>query len=184
MRRFPGVWKLPLLRLPSRDGSPSLALLSLFLSFIFCPTSFWRQWAAFLGAWCPQLRSEVVLWSLLSVQLFFRWICRGESGLLVLVLRHLGSSSSFVVFIVSLAPTAEGHMLSFGSWVGLMTHDGLNLHFQSCESLCDSSYPHWQLTYTIRLESCWLHLKASLPGGPPSLNITSFVFILFPPPAD
>ena len=39
-RTFPGVWKLPLLRLPSRDGSPSLALLSLFLSFIFCPTSF------------------------------------------------------------------------------------------------------------------------------------------------
>ena len=37
---FPGVWKLPLLQLPSRDGSPSLALLSLFLSFIFCPTSF------------------------------------------------------------------------------------------------------------------------------------------------
>ena len=23
------------------------------LSFIFCPTSFWREWAAFLGAWCP-----------------------------------------------------------------------------------------------------------------------------------
>ena len=32
---FPGVWKLPLLRLPSRDGSPSLALLSLFLSLYF-----------------------------------------------------------------------------------------------------------------------------------------------------
>ena len=40
VRRFPGVWKLPLLQLPSQDGSPSLALLSLFLSFIFCPTSF------------------------------------------------------------------------------------------------------------------------------------------------
>ena len=52
---FPGVWKLPLLQLPSQDGSPSLALLSLFLSFIFCPTSFWRQWAALLGAWCPLL---------------------------------------------------------------------------------------------------------------------------------
>ena len=37
---FPGVWKLPLSPLPFRDGSPSLALLSLFLSFIFCPTSF------------------------------------------------------------------------------------------------------------------------------------------------
>ena len=41
------------LRLPSQDGSQSLHLLSLFLSFIFCPTSFQRQWAAFLGAWYP-----------------------------------------------------------------------------------------------------------------------------------
>ena len=51
MRVFPGVWKpLFFLRLPSWDRSPSLPLLSLFLSFIFCPTSFQRQWAAFLGA--------------------------------------------------------------------------------------------------------------------------------------
>ena len=50
VRGFPGVWKLPLLRLPSRDGSPSLALLPLFLSFTFCPTSFQRRWSAFLGA--------------------------------------------------------------------------------------------------------------------------------------
>ena len=49
VRGFPVVWKLPLLRLPSRDGSPSLTLFPLFLSFIFYPTSFWRQWAAFLG---------------------------------------------------------------------------------------------------------------------------------------
>ena len=48
---FPGVLKLlSFLRLPSRDGSPSLPLLSLFVSFIFIPTSFQRQWAAFLGA--------------------------------------------------------------------------------------------------------------------------------------
>ena len=39
VRGFPGVWKLPLLRLPSQDGSPSLTLLSLFLSFKLCPTS-------------------------------------------------------------------------------------------------------------------------------------------------
>ena len=32
VRGFPGVWKLPLLRLPSQDGSPSLALLSLFFA--------------------------------------------------------------------------------------------------------------------------------------------------------
>ena len=39
--------------LPPWDGSLSLTLLTLFLSFIFCPTSFWRECAAFLGAWCP-----------------------------------------------------------------------------------------------------------------------------------
>ena len=51
VRVFPGVWKLlSFLKLPSRDGSPFLPLLSLFLSFIFFPTSFQRQWAAFLGA--------------------------------------------------------------------------------------------------------------------------------------
>ena len=55
VRGFPGIWKLPLLRLPSPEGSPSITLLSLFLSFIVCPTSFRRQWAAFLGAWCPLL---------------------------------------------------------------------------------------------------------------------------------
>ena len=35
VRVFPGVWKLLFLRLPSREGAPSLPLLSLFLSFIF-----------------------------------------------------------------------------------------------------------------------------------------------------
>ena len=77
-----------LLRLSSQDGSPSLPLVSLFI-FIFCPTSFRRQWAAF---WVPDVvcqHSEVALWNLLSVQMFFWWICGGESGLPVLFLCHL-----------------------------------------------------------------------------------------------
>ena len=41
VRVFPGVWKLfSFLRLPSQDGALSLPLLSIFLSFIFCPISF------------------------------------------------------------------------------------------------------------------------------------------------
>ena len=63
VRVFTGVWKLlSFLRLPSQDGSPSLPLLCLFLSFIVCPTSFPRQWAASLGAWCslPAFRSGFV----------------------------------------------------------------------------------------------------------------------------
>ena len=42
VRGFPGVWKLLLFSTPSQDESLSLTLLSLFLSFIFCPTSFRR----------------------------------------------------------------------------------------------------------------------------------------------
>ena len=68
VRRFPGVWKLlSFLRLPSRDGTPSLPLLSLFLSFIFFPTSFRRVGLLF---WVPDVlcrHLEVVLWNLLDV---------------------------------------------------------------------------------------------------------------------
>ena len=37
-------------RLPPQDRSPSINLLSLFFFFIFCPTSFWRDWAASLSS--------------------------------------------------------------------------------------------------------------------------------------
>ena len=63
------------LRLPSRDGSPSLPLLSLFLPFIFCPTSFQRQLKTQLPFWMPGVLcqpSEVVLWYLLSIQMIFQ----------------------------------------------------------------------------------------------------------------
>ena len=76
LRVFPGVWKcLCFLRLPSWDRAPSLPLLSLFLSFIFFPTSFEDNGLLF---WVPNVlcqHLEVVLWNLLSVQMFFWWIC-------------------------------------------------------------------------------------------------------------
>ena len=84
----------PLSQLPPRDGSPSLTLWSLFLYFIFCPTSFRRQWLPF---WVPSVlhhRSEVVFWNFFRVQMIFWWICRGGSGLLVPFLWHLRTSLS------------------------------------------------------------------------------------------
>ena len=57
--------------LPAQDGSPSLNPLSLFLSLIFCPNSFWRDWASL---WVPGVlrqHSEVVLWKLLNIQMIF-----------------------------------------------------------------------------------------------------------------
>ena len=76
-------------QLPPQDRALSLILLSLFLSFIFCPTSFQREWAAFLGACLLCQHSEVVLWNLFSIQMIFQWICRGEWGLPILFLLHL-----------------------------------------------------------------------------------------------
>ena len=50
VRRFPGVWKPLFLRLPSQDVTPSLPLLSVFLSFIFFSYLLLKTWVAFLGA--------------------------------------------------------------------------------------------------------------------------------------
>ena len=55
------------LRLPSRDGTPSLPLLSLFLAFIFFPTSFLRLGLLFWVSDVLCHHSEVVLWNLLGV---------------------------------------------------------------------------------------------------------------------
>ena len=47
--------------------------------------------------WMPDVlcqHSEVVLWNLLSIEMFFWWICEGESGLPVLFL-HLRTASYF-----------------------------------------------------------------------------------------
>ena len=72
VRVFPGVWKvLSFLRLPSWDGSPSLSLFYLFLSFILFLPPFKDNGLLF---WVPGIlcqHSEVVLWNLLSVQMFF-----------------------------------------------------------------------------------------------------------------
>ena len=53
VRGFPGVWKLPPLRLPSRDGSPSLALWSLYLLY-FVPPPFEDNGLLF---WAPDVLS-------------------------------------------------------------------------------------------------------------------------------
>ena len=90
VRVFPGVWKLlSFLRLPSQEGAPSLPLLPLFFSFIFFLPPFEDNGLLF---WLSDVfcqHSKVVLWNLLSVQMFFWRICWGESGIPVLFFRHL-----------------------------------------------------------------------------------------------
>ena len=86
-------------QLPSRDGSPSPTLLSIFLILYFVlPLSEENG----LPFWVPGIlcqRSEVVLWNLLSVQMIFWWICGGESDLPVLFLCHLRATPMLYVSI-------------------------------------------------------------------------------------
>ena len=71
MRVFPGVWKLlSFLRLPSRDGAPFLPLFG-YVSFMFFLPPIEDNGLLF---WVPDVlcqHSEVVLWNLFSVQMFF-----------------------------------------------------------------------------------------------------------------
>ena len=88
VRVFPGVWKLlSFLRLPPRDRSPSLTLLSLFIFYILSYLLS-KTMGCLSGCLVSCQHSEVVLWNLLSVQMFFWWICGGESGIPILFLCH------------------------------------------------------------------------------------------------
>ena len=64
------------------------------LGFILFGT-LWDSWTCVIMSFCSR---SVVLWSLLSVQIFFRWICRGESGLPVLFLCHLPCPTKIDLF--------------------------------------------------------------------------------------
>ena len=87
----------PLLRFPLWDGSLSLTLSSLFLFSYFDLPSFEDNRLPF-GVPDVLCQHSEVLWNLLSVQMFFQWICGGESGLPFLFLCHLRTTSSVSVF--------------------------------------------------------------------------------------
>ena len=95
VRVFPGVWKLlSFLRLPSPDY---LFCLSFYLLYFFLHP-FKDNGLLF---WVPDVlcqHSEIVLWNLLSVQMFFQWICGRESGLPILFLRHLRTASKCISY--------------------------------------------------------------------------------------
>ena len=73
---------------PETNLHPYLFCLSFYLLYFVLPP-FEDNGLPF---WVPDVlcqHSEVVLWNLLSVQMFFRWIFGGESGLPILFLHHL-----------------------------------------------------------------------------------------------
>ena len=72
--------------------TPSPGRVSFFSLFIFYILSYLllKRTGCLFGRLVSSCQhSEVVLWNLLSVQMIFRWICGGESGLPILFLHHL-----------------------------------------------------------------------------------------------
>ena len=77
-----------LLRLPGTDLHPYLFCLSFYLLYFVIPPFEYNG----LPFWVPDVlcqHSEVLLWNFLSVQMFIRWICGGESSLPVLFFHYL-----------------------------------------------------------------------------------------------
>ena len=69
---------------------------SLFSSFKFSPTSFWRDWAAFLSAWCPPPAFRSCFVEVAWHSNIFWWISWGESGLPFLLLCHFRTAPSIL----------------------------------------------------------------------------------------
>ena len=103
-RMFPGVWKPLFLRVSSWDGIPfpgrsslPTSIVSFFvLLYFFLPVFEAND----LLCWVPDVlcqHSEVVLWNLLSIEMFFWWIFEGESGVPVLFLHHLRTAPLSII---------------------------------------------------------------------------------------
>ena len=105
-RGFPGIWKLLFFKTFFPDGSPSLPLfLSFYLLYFVLPhfedigLPFWVS-----DVLCQH--TEVVLWNLLRVQMFFPQVCGEEHGLPVVFLCDLRTApgSSHLKFYVDGRP--------------------------------------------------------------------------------
>ena len=73
-------------------GQVSIPKSFLSLSFAFCSTSFWREWAAFLGTWCPLPAFRSCFVEVAQHSNDFWGIRGGESGLPIPFLSHLGTA--------------------------------------------------------------------------------------------
>ena len=75
-----------------------------------------------LPFWVPDVlcqHSEVVLWNLLHIQMFFWWICGGESGLPILFLFHLRTTPQSLLlnmmsrFVIAFLPRRKHLLISW-----------------------------------------------------------------------
>ena len=99
------------------DLHPYLFCLSFYLLYFVLPP-FEDNGLPF---WVPDVlcqHSEVVLWNLFGVQMFFRWICGGENGFPILFFHHLSHCLSLLFsmlsrFVITFLPRRKHLLISW-----------------------------------------------------------------------
>ena len=94
------LFKTPFLGLSSLPTS----FVSFFVFYIFFLFS--KTMSCFSGCLMSSA-TEVVLWNLLSVEMFFWWICGGESDLPILFLRHLRTAPTLCLWALLGHPSSK-----------------------------------------------------------------------------
>ena len=122
-----------------------------------------------LPFWVPDVlwqHSEVVLWNLVSIQMFFWWICGGESGLHILFLRHL-RTALIVIYLIynSMYKSREGNgiPLQYFAWkIPGMEEPGrlqsmwlLRVGHDWVTSLSLFTFMHWRRKWQPRDRGAW-----------------------------
>ena len=146
---------------------PYLFCLAFYLLYFFLPP-FEDNGLLF---WVPAVlcrHSEVVLWNLLSVQMFFWWICGGESGLPILFLRHLRTLLCSSIWshppLIKKKKKLEDHLFY------LLINVNLFMNYFPC-------FYYWLMSQTkIALERClsWRIIKLNLFSSHIFLSFHSF----------
>ena len=112
-----------------------------------------------LTFWVPDVlcqHSEVVLWNLLSVQMFFWWICGGESGFPVLFLHHCrtppvppGSFQMSQFFTssgqsIGISASASGLPMNIQDWLPLRWTGWISSLSKRCSRVFNTTVQkHW-----------------------------------------
>ena len=158
-------------RLPPQVSIPK-SFVSVFVFYILSSLLLKRM------SWVPGVlcqHSQIVLWKLLNIRMIFWWICGEESGLPILFLHRLGTTS----LLISLSCESLARCPGLALWFDTISLSG-SLHyvalsywthsFQTCAQVRSSLFK----ANTQKLQPSYFSSKLLTKDGVSWLGITNF----------